>query len=261
MDKKDLFALDNLVAWCIVPFDATGRGPQERAAMLKRLGLSRLAYDWRAEHIPTFDQEIEALAAHGIRLEAFWCPLGLSGAQAEQDAVLNALECRQVQTQLWTMLNENELARYEDGTARIEAAAKAIEGLARRAADIGCRLALYNHGGWFGEPENQMAIIEELGRDDVGISYNLHHAHEHLDRLDPLLTLVQPHLYCLTLNGMNRQGPKILPLGQGEDDSGLLDSIVASGYDGPIAVLDHRPELDAEESLRQNLDGLQTLLA
>ena len=43
----------NLVAWCIVPFDARKRGPEERAAMLARLQLPMLAYDYRAEHIPT----------------------------------------------------------------------------------------------------------------------------------------------------------------------------------------------------------------
>src|SRR5687767_5796362 len=65
-----LFARDNLVAWCIVPFDTKKRGPEERAEMLKRLGLKRLAYDWRAEHISTFDAEIAACKAHNIELTA-----------------------------------------------------------------------------------------------------------------------------------------------------------------------------------------------
>ena len=30
-----LFARGNLIAWCVVPFDAKGRGPRERAGMLK----------------------------------------------------------------------------------------------------------------------------------------------------------------------------------------------------------------------------------
>src|SRR5579863_9672288 len=72
----DLFDRDNLVAWCIVPFDARKRGPEERAAMLRRLGFSRLAYDWRAEHVPSFDAELDALARHGIALEAFWVAPG-----------------------------------------------------------------------------------------------------------------------------------------------------------------------------------------
>ena len=48
----DLFGRSNLVAWCIVPFDARKRGPKERAAMLEKLGFKSFAYDYRAEHIP-----------------------------------------------------------------------------------------------------------------------------------------------------------------------------------------------------------------
>ena len=48
---------ENLVAWCIVPFDAKNRSPAERAEMVKRLGLRRVAYDWRAKHVPTFEEE------------------------------------------------------------------------------------------------------------------------------------------------------------------------------------------------------------
>src|SRR4051812_50030863 len=46
-DADKIFARDNLVAWCIVPFDAKKRGPEERAAMLERLGIKHFAYDWR----------------------------------------------------------------------------------------------------------------------------------------------------------------------------------------------------------------------
>src|ERR1051326_4081917 len=65
---SDLFARDNLVAWCIVPFDSKKRGPVERVEMLKRLGFRRYAYDWRAEHLPTFDTEVAELQKHKIEL-------------------------------------------------------------------------------------------------------------------------------------------------------------------------------------------------
>src|SRR6266446_2773413 len=72
-----LFAPSNLTAWCVVPFDAKKRGPEERAEMLEELGIKRLAYDYRAEHIPTFDAEMEALKRHGIELVAWWFPTTL----------------------------------------------------------------------------------------------------------------------------------------------------------------------------------------
>ncbi|MFO7973472.1 MAG: sugar phosphate isomerase/epimerase, partial [Candidatus Hydrogenedentota bacterium] len=58
--RPRVFARENLVAWCVVPFDANKRGPEGRAAMLKRLGFTKLAYDWRAEHVPEFEAEIKA---------------------------------------------------------------------------------------------------------------------------------------------------------------------------------------------------------
>src|SRR5687767_10209234 len=72
-----IFARENLVAWCIVPFDARKRGPEERVAMLRRLGFRRYAYDWRAEHLPTFDRELKLLAENQIKLEAVWFPAAL----------------------------------------------------------------------------------------------------------------------------------------------------------------------------------------
>ena len=32
-----------------------------------------------------------------------------------------------------------------------------------------------------------------------------------------------------------------------------------SGYRGPVGILDHRNEMDAEESLKQNLVGLRSV--
>ena len=70
----NLWAHDNLLAWCVVPFDAKNRGPEERAKMLAKLGFTKFAYDWRPVHVPTFDTEIAALNQHGIHLEAWWFP-------------------------------------------------------------------------------------------------------------------------------------------------------------------------------------------
>ena len=61
-----LFAKPNLLAWCIVPFDAKNRGPAERVQMLLKLGITRVAYDWRAKHVPTWDEEMELYKKHGI---------------------------------------------------------------------------------------------------------------------------------------------------------------------------------------------------
>ena len=258
--RPSIFAKDNLVAWCIVPFDAANRGPEERAQMLDRLGIKRLAYDFRDQHIRTFDHEIDALQKHGVELTAFWMATGM---EPEKDTVIHTIfdliKRRGLKTQLWTLLSGSrefdELGREE----KIARSTRVVSSIAKRAKALDCSVGLYNHGGWFGEPENQIAIIRRMRMDNVGIVYNFHHGHEHIDRFSALLKMMQPHLLCLNLNGMRKGGPKILPLGQGDHELKMLKTVQDSGYDGPLGILDHRDELDAELSLKQNIDGLRKL--
>jgi len=258
---ESLFARPNLMAWCIVPFDAKKRGPEERAEMLQRLGFKQLAYDWRAEHIPSFDAELAALQKRGIQLTAFWFPGSL-----DQDArtILDLLQRHKTQAQLWITGGGGPVKSPEAQQQRVTAEANRIRPIAEAAAKIGCTVELYNHGGWFGEPENQLAIIEQLKLPNVGLVYNLHHGHEHLDRFPELLKKMLPHLHALNLNGMvkdgDKTGKKILPLGQGDLDLQLLKTIRDSGYRGPLGILNHTDE-DAEVRLRLNLAGLDRLVA
>jgi sugar phosphate isomerase/epimerase len=258
---ESVFAKNNLVAWCIVPFDAKRRGPRQRAEMLQRLGITKLAYDWRQDDIPTFDEEIEQLKKHQIELTAFWyfCSDLQPEKQEHLKIILDVLARNRVKTQLWILLGDQPLAQM-DQSGKVEAAARAIEYIAREADKIGCSVGLYNHGGWFGEPENQIAIVKRIGMHNVGIVYNFHHGHEHIERFGDMFQRMQPFLLAVNLNGMKRNGPKILPLGDGDRELGMLQIIRQSKYRGPIGILDHRSELDAEESLGQNLAGLQKLL-
>lgn len=260
----ELFDRENLVAWCIVPFDAKKRGPEERAAMLDSLGIKRLAYDYRKEHIVTWDAELEALKKRGIELTAWWFPGSLND---EAKQTLELFKKHGVTPQLWITGGGAPAKGEAEQRARVENEAARLKPIAEAAAAQGCKVALYNHGNWFGEPENQIAIVERLKQDgigNVGIVYNLHHGHGHLDRLPELLAKMKPYLYALNLNGMttgaDTRGDKIMPLAQGERDLEVLKTIRASGWNGPVGILNHTNE-DAEARLQDNLDGLKWLLA
>src|SRR5262249_25662828 len=150
---------DNLVAWCIVPFDAQKRSPEQRAEMLHRLAFKHFAYDYRAEHVPTFDREMEALKKQDIELTAWWFPQTLN---AEAKQILDVLKRHGIKTQLWVTGGGAMTKSPEEQIARVKTEAARIRAIAEEAAQIGCSVGLYNHGNWFGEPENQLAIIEEL---------------------------------------------------------------------------------------------------
>ena len=135
-----------------------------------------------------------------------------------------------------------------------------IRTIAIAASEIGCKVGLYNHGGWFGVPENQLEIIRRVNMPNVGIVFNLHHAHDMLDRLPEVLEKLKPHLLVVNINGMQtdgeRLGKKILPIGTGDRDLEMLRVISDSGYQGPVGILNHTDE-DAKSRLQLNLAGLE----
>jgi hypothetical protein len=254
-----VFARTNLMAWCIVPFDAKKRGPEERAQMLQRLGFRHLAYDWREEHIPTFDAEIEAMRRHGVGIDAWWFPADLGKTSR---LILEALQKHQVKAQLWVTLGD-PAPQSADAAAKVQAAIAILRPIAEAAGKIGCSLGLYNHGGWFGEPDNQLAIIDQLKLGNVGIVYNFHHGHEHIDRFAALFGRMQPHLLAVNLNGMvkggDKVGKKILTVGQGTEELAMLKVIRDSGWRGLVGIIDHLEQTDSEETLQANLRGLDAL--
>ena len=250
---KRVFAKDNLVAWCIVPFDAKQRGPAERAEMLNRLGIKRVAYDWRENHVPTFEEEILQYKKHGLEYTAFW---------SWHPAMAPLIEKHGIRPQIWVMIPGPGNGTQEE---KVATAAKALLPMVEQTRKLGCKLALYNHGGWGGEPQNLAAVAKWLRdnakADHVGIVYNLHHGHGHIKDFAEVLALMKPYLLCLNLNGMNdNANPMILPIGSGQHERAMMEAIAKSGYSGPIGILDHRGDTDAEESLRQNLEGMKKVL-
>ncbi len=255
VDNKDLLAPENLVAWCIVPFDAKKRGPEERAEMLDRLGIKRFAYDYRAEHVPTFDAEMEAIRKHHIELTAWWFPTTLND---EARLILGVIERSGFHPQLWVMGGGEPVKSTAEQAARVEAEAARIRPIAEAAAKIGCKVALYNHGGWFGDPDNQVAILKKLDLPNTGIVYNFHHGHADIERFPALWKRIQPYVLAVNINGMvpggDTSGKMILPVGSGTNEVAMLRVIKESSWFGPVGILNHTDD-DAETRLKGNLEG------
>jgi azurin len=199
---------------------------------------------------------------HGIAITAWWFPTTLDG---DARAILEVIRRHHLRPQLWVMGSEGGGGAQ---AVRVAAEVARLRPIAEAAAPLGCMVGLYNHGGWFGQPENQLEIIGQLaaaGVTNVGIVYNFHHGHEHLARFGELVVRMKPHLLAVNLNGMVRDGSKtgrqILHLGEGDQELEMLRCLDASGWRGPIGIIDHRAETDSEETLGNNLRGLAWLRA
>jgi hypothetical protein len=254
-DAPSLFERKNIAALWIVPYDAKKRGPEERAQMLQELGLTKLAYDWRAEHVPTFNAEIEAMQKHGIEITAWWYP----GRKPE---ILEAIKSHGIHPQLWVCGSRSITATND--AERLEAEAARIRPIAADAAALGCKVGLYNHREpWFEDQDHQIAIIERLRRDgvtNVGIVFNFHHWRGSLAEFPALFHRIQPYLLAVNLNGMRADTtkyPGVRFIGSDESELSMIGVVEASGWRGPIGVIHERPTVDAAEGIKGNLQGLQ----
>lgn len=247
-----IYGKQNIAAWCIVPFDAKDRTPQERAEMLQRLGIQRFAYDWRDSHIAQLEEEIIECKRRNIEFFAFW---------GWHDSLAPLIAKHDVHPQIWLMVSPPPGATAAE---RVEKAANGLLAMAKKTKQLGLQLGIYNHGDWGGEPANMAAVcqrLHELGHDHVGIVYNFHHGHGHIDDFPAALEAMLPYLICVNLNGMNdNEAPKILQLGAGKHERQMMKTLQASGYQGPIGLIHHRDGVDAEAGLRENTAGMKEVL-
>ncbi len=253
--QPGLYSLSNIDAWCIVPFDAKQRTPKQRSEMIVGLGLKRVAYDWREKHVAEFEEEIIEYQKHGIEFFAFW---GVHPKAFELFAKYK------LSPQVWLMAPNPSAPTNEE---KVKLAAESLLPEVEQTRKIGSKLALYNHGGWNGEPENMAAIAEHLRKHHaaphVGIVYNFHHGHAHIEKFAEKWKVMQPYLFAVNLNGMevggDTKGRKILHLGEGDRELEMMRIIEQSGWRGPVGIIDHREETDSEVTLRANLRGLEWL--
>ena len=253
-----LFARSNLTAWCVVPFDAKKRGPEERAQMLEKLGFKNFAYDWRGKDIPAFDAEVDACKKHGINLAAWWFPTNPNDAVAK--TILDVCRRHDIHPQLWVMGGGADTKTADEQTKRVDQEAERIGKIVELATPFGCRVELYNHNNWFGQTDNEIAIIERLkqkGITSVGMVYNFSHGHWDIADFAARWKRMQPYVVAVNVSGMVKS-EKLIPPSQGDHELEMLRIIEQSGWTGPIGLIAEQGG-DAETTLGNGIKGLTWL--
>jgi hypothetical protein len=308
-----IWSHENLVAWEVVPFDANKRNPEARAEMLDRLGFKRFAYDWREEHIPTFDEEIDTLKRHQIDLLAWWFPFEPDDPEAIQ--TLETFKRHGICPQLWVMQSLKGMPQTPEAWDkllpsglrmaktteewdhfspeqratiqsvqrhefdRVNASPTTPDGLRERlihesdriyalaslAEPYGCAVELYNHNGWFGMVDNEIAIIKRLnsrGITNVGIVYNFNHArdawHDDTKGFPAIWSRIRPYVVAVNITGIGPNGEDLFP-SQGVKDLSMMRTIQQSGWRGPIGLIAEKGG-DAETTLVAYLRGFDWLM-
>ena len=258
-----MFDRGNLIAWCFIPpFDNQPRTTADRIKMLKELGFTKYVQDWRPQNLPQLAEDIKAYQENGIEMIALW--FWMNGAEdgslldESNQAIIKIMRENNIQSDLWFAFNKTFFEGLSDDQ-KLEKAVKAVGELRNIAADLGGKIAMYNHMDWFGEPVNQVRIIKELGVDDIGIIYNFHHGHHQIVNFKENLEMMLPWLWTVNISGMIPDGPKIVPLGTGNKELEMLQILKDSPFKGTVGIIGHTEGVDIRPVLERNLAGLEDL--
>lgn len=259
------FSKDKVHAWALVLFDIE-RSPEERALMLERVGFKKAGFVVSNDKIlAQLGAHIAAYRAQEIDLISVWWQSSSADVMGEAKTrkILSTLDEQQISPDIWFSLEKGLVAGIPEDQ-RVDRAVGIIRPLAIEARRRGVRLALYNHLDWFGETDNQIAIIKKLrsegNMDHVGIVYNMHHGHDRIDNFGAVLAKMQSYLFALNLNGMRVEGPKIIPIGEGDREQAMIQAVIDSGFNGSVGILHHFANQDAEPVYLKNLAGLKKIL-
>jgi sugar phosphate isomerase/epimerase len=230
--------------------------------MLQRLRFRSFAYDWRDKDVPTFDAEVDALQKHGVNLVAWWFPQDASDPNAKN--ILEVAKRHGIRPQLWVMGGGKPTSSPAEQAQRVEQEAERIRKIAELAAPYGCPVHLYNHNGWFGQPDNEVAVIDRLkqkGVSGVGMIYNFSHGHDDMADFPAIWKRIQPYVVAVNVTGMVENGAdKLMPPGQGDHELAMMRVIQGSGWRGPVGTIAEQGG-DAEVTLGNNLRGIDWLKA
>ena len=261
--KEKDHTMQQLYPWCIVAYDSLERTPAERILMLKEMGFTKYAYDWRDKHLDEMATELTLAKKNDIEVISVWLWLNakrdsLGKLSPANERIFDIVKDLQLKTTLWVSFSNNF---FEDLTQE-QSMNRAIEMLKfvnKKAEALGCKIALYNHKGWFGDPNNQVEIIKALPEYNLSMVYNFHHAHNYLNEFPEIVKKIKPYLSAVNLNGMQKDGPKILPIGEGEFEKEMFQLLTDEGFNGPWGLLGHVENADVKKVLEKNIKGYRSL--
>jgi sugar phosphate isomerase/epimerase len=259
----------NIVACVVNHFDAKARNPEETAQMFNRLGITKLSYNWREVDVANFDAEIDAMQKHHVQIVA-WTLYGSGNAHTQ--LILDTFKRHRIRPQLWIeeagqkRTAEEVHPAPEQQQQKVNDEADKVAVVAKLAAPYGVKVVLYNHNGWLGMEENQLAVIgrlKELGAPEVGMVYNFTHArdplHDDSKEFATLWPKMQHYVVEVNITGMAMDGTVLYP-SQGDAELDMMRVIQQSGWHGPIGITAEKGG-DAEVNLRNYLLGVDWLAA
>ena len=264
-NNDSLFKVEEVAPWCILGFDILDRTPTQRIEMLKELGFTKYGYNRGKGTFDEMKEEFALAKQNNIEITSVFLWLNakrdsLNKLSPANQTLLNNLREVEHKPTIWVSFSGNYFEHIGQDQS-VELAIKMITYVKSLADELSCKLALYNHHGWFGNPFNQLEILEKLGDKSLTMVYNFHHAQEYIDRFPEIAEKITPHLSYVNLNGVKKEGPQIIAVGEGDAELDMIRELIGQGYKGPWGILGHIKTEDVKKVLEKNISGLKLLNA
>lgn len=242
--------------------DDQHRSAEEQAVLLDTLGYAGIGYSG-FEGLPEL---LQSLDAHHLKLFTIYIwgeigPEGYSYQPGLKEAV-PLLQGRDVI--LWITISSKAWKTSDpEGDAR---AVEMLHEIADLSASAGARVALYPHTGcWLERAEDALRVAQAAARPKVGVTFNLCHWLKCGGKGEPegVLQSLAPYLSVVTVNGADTEGDwdrLIQPLDKGVyDPRGLLRTLAAIGFSGPIGLQGYGIGGPVEDNLKRSMAAWRIL--
>lgn len=252
--ENPFFALQNGV------IDENHQTPESQAALLAELGYQGMGPSG-TKGIPAL---LEAFDKKRLKIYAQYIGANIDWDKEKYDPGLpEAIEqLAGRETFIWLYVQGS---RFPRASAEGDARAVAIVGeVGEMAARHKLRVALYPHTGFYIESiEDALRIADKVGRDNVGVTFNLCHWLRVGSKLpvEELIKKAMPRLFVVTINGadaVEQPGAGwdrlIQPLGQGTFNvAGLMRTLRKLGYRGPVGLQCYAVPGDKPANLKKSM--------
>lgn len=206
--------------------------PETKAALLKKLGYAGMEYTFGDRKLP---ETLAALDKEGLEFVGMYLFPTLEGEIDKHLAEeLPLLKGRKARIEL--AINSREFKPSDPaGDAK---AADIINRVADLCGDAGPVVSIYPHrGSWTERVEDGVRLAKRIKRPTVGTNFNLVHWQwvTPAKPADELLAEALPHLFAVTINGLDKG--RIVSLDEGDFDvAGFMASVKKAGYKGPVGL-------------------------
>lgn len=258
--KEPVFQKEEISAWCIKGFDVLERNAEQRIEMLKEMGIHTYGYNKGKGDISEMIKEFNLAKENDIDINAVFLWLNpksdsigkLSPANQE---LLDKLKVVEQKPAIWVSFSESYFENKDD-TESLKLCIDMLNSIKQQTDSLGCKLALYNHHGWFGDMNNQIRILEQMDTENISIVYNFHHGQNDVDNFQQIAKDILPYLSYVNISGVSKDGPRIITFGEGDHEFEMIEILLENGYKGPWGILGHVKTEDVQVVLDRNIAGL-----